>query len=291
MKKSMRSLGRELCGQEQGLASCCLYYNVCLQIPPSSSPGLIYHHLKEQLFPFHLSKFVCCYVPNDIVLSPSFSPLVTLPLSLGVLLSRDQYRHLLTAGQWLFLGITGFLLPSIASSSAALLGQAFLAIYVSSLWTQLCQRMSQFPAYRTLTIALLVYFTTLLFSSALYHLHHWIMYAFTITAIVLVWYSFRLYVNSLKNGQSEAQQFERMAMRRVSYVSMFGRTIRRLSTLIEEDEEVEEGTEEEDEDIDEVKTIQDFTAQRDMVRRLLMCESTEMKLFDRKVVMSELILI
>ena len=229
-----------------------------------------------------------CHV---LMISFSFSPLVTLPLSLGVLLSRNQYRHLLTAGQWLFLGLTGFLLPSVASSSAALLGQAFLAIYISSLWTQLCQRMSQFPGHRSLTVALLIYFTTVLFSSALYHLHHWIMYAFIITAIVLVWYSFRLYVNSLEDRQSEAQQFERIAMRRVSYVSMFGKTIRRLSTLIEEDEEIEEGTEEEDEEIDEFKSIQDFTAQKDMVRQLLMCESIEMKQFDRKVVMSELILI
>ena len=229
-------------------------------------------------------------VLNDIVsLSFHCSLLVTLPLSLGVLLSRDQYRHLLTAGQWLFLGVTGFLLPSIASSSAVLLGQAFLAIYVSSLWTQLCQRMSQFPAYRTLTVALLTHFTTLLLSSVLHHLHHWIMYAFIITAIVSMWYSFRLYVNSLEDGQSEAQQYERMAMRRVSYVTMFGRTIRRLSTLIEEEEGEGEGDEEEDEGNEDFRMIQDFTAQKDMVRQLLMCESIEMKLFDRKVVMSELI--
>lgn len=99
-------------------------------------------------------------------------------------------------------------------------------------------------------------------------------------------------MNSLEGGSTDStsQLMEKMRHRKASYVMMFGRTIRRLSTLVEEDEEVEDEEELREESGEEEETVRErqlYAAQKDAVRCLLTSESTEMKLFDRKFVISE----
>ena len=71
--------------------------------------------------------------------------------------------------------------------------------------------------------------------------------------------------------------------KRASYVTMLGKTIRRLSTVLELDEEEIDVEEEEGEEVEEIK--QKLAAHENRVKQLLANESTELKLSDRKIVL------
>ena len=183
--------------------------------------------------------------------------------------------------------MSGFLIPFFTTPSTALVGEAILAVYTSSLWTQFCQALSQFPPWRSLVTVVATYSILLLLASSVYPWYPKLMDNFHIAAIFLMWFSLRRY-HAIKNKDkpSDSAPSKRERQRKKgSYVTMFGKTIRRLSTVLEEDE-IEEMEEEEEEE--EEGERQKLAAHVNRVKQLLLSESTELKTFDRKLVMGQL---
>lgn len=196
------------------------------------------------------------------------------PLGIGLILGHDDYRHLTTSWQWLVLGIGCFSIPPLTSSTTVIT-VTILAIYTTSLWPQLSHRLTLFPAWIVLTATMAIYFVLLVASSLLGPL---LVNCLQFGAIFLMWYSLRKYVAEHGGDALREEQRRRWERRHSSYVMMFGKAIRRLSTVPEESEEYEEEEEEEE----DVNTVQ--------IKLLLIKEQYVLREFDKKIIPGQKIL-
>lgn len=194
-------------------------------------------------------------------------------LSTGILLSKDKNLYLICSIQWLIVGLLGYLMFVILTSFTAGLGALVFSLYFMSLCPQLYRRLTECLPHRVIPVAMVTYIVFILVSDVRVA-HHSILNFTVMIALTLSSYGLRQWLplgillgRVLKRS---SPNHVKPLQRNPSYVVVLGHMIRRLSTIIEGDEEV---TMEDDNDTDKQTTVhkrrlQDLLAeQEEEIRR------------------------
>ena len=177
--------------------------------------------------------------------------LILVSICLGTLLGIDEYNlHLLCSTQWLFVGVVSYLVFTFMVSLTAAFGGLVSLLHITSIWPQVYYRVTNHPrpSHRALFVAVATHSTLVCTSRII------VAGVVPLVDIVVVmamatqwvglrkWYSVGLSMGWIRSTYEPNGSKERR--RRPSYTMMFGRMVRRLSTVVEvELEEEEEVTE------------------------------------------------
>ena len=204
---------------------------------------------------------------------------IIIALSTGLLLGNERNLQLLCSSQWLTVGILGYLVLTQLSAMTSLLGGLLLSVHLSSLWSQLYHRLTETQPYKGLPVAMVTYIALLQIASCQlinFNFLEWTL----LLAILFQWFVLRKWLTDgmkLRTITTSSQKHKngRTIEKKHSYTILFGHIIRKLSTVMEDDEDVDIVEEKEKEEAKK-------SVHEERIRQLITAEEEEMKIFDQK---------
>ena len=204
-----------------------------------------------------------------------YRSIVIFCLCFGFSFSIEKNLHFVTSSQWLSIGVISYLVLIASNGPASYLGGLVLTIHLSGLWPQLYCRVAEVEPYKVLPVAIVTYISLIKLGS-LELLNFTISEGLFLPAMIVQWYTLRKWVGfGLKVGRiQKPSEGVRTVKKAPSYTMILGQMIRRLSTVAEMEEDLEQ------DDKDLVKERKSVHQER--MRRLLASETEEIRKFDNK---------
>jgi hypothetical protein len=160
---------------------------------------------------------------------------------LGMLLGNETNLDLICSIQWLIVGVASYLVMVYTKAITSIFGSLMMSLHVVSTWPQVYHRAIEGPPTHVLPVAMVTYIVAMVTSQAVIFGMSFMNFA-VIVAMAMEWVGLHKWLPvGLRLGRVKRRSEPQVVIpRRPSYTMMFGRMIRRLSTVSEGEEDKEE---------------------------------------------------